>query len=305
MIQHFVLRLILPFFFLSFVVNDCKVEVKRATWNFHYGSDEEIPGVITVEECKELCLNDSDNCRGYTHTTNEVVGYCYKFKELTGMRECSTCSSGTTPEFFEGVCPFNPEDELGEEIAESAEVCWQKCFDTTGCTSFTWYDSSTPFENICFLFSKCDDLKVCSGCQSGRVNCINTPQCFQYSILDEETRNVIVHSEMYYYDISSYYYQSPRWMGNAFYRLLPPAGTVIPEKDPGVSNCGTNEGGYLQSGSHPVVVGTEVEATVSFAGRPETVSITITKCPGSYFVYKLPEAKSYGPLGRYCGAVEN
>ena len=111
---------------------DCTVEVKQATWNYAHGSDKKIPGVPTVTECKDHCLNNSVNCRGYTHTTNGVEGFCYLFKELTGMRECSTCSSGTTPEYFDGACPFNTEDELGEENTDSVQACWQKCFDTTG-----------------------------------------------------------------------------------------------------------------------------------------------------------------------------
>ena len=308
MIHLFQLSITLLLFYgPSLIVGGCTVEVKRATWNYHYGSDIEVPGVQTVEECKELCLNDPVNCRGYTHTTNGVAGFCYKFKQLTGMHACDTCSSGTTPEYMEGACPFEVEDELGEESAESAEICWQKCFNTPGCSSFTWYNASTPFRNICFLFSACNELFPCIGCQSGRVNCIATPQCFEYNILDEETRNnkfVGKTDNIDYGDYSNNAYQSPRWLGPGYYRMMLPAGLVIPEHDPACDYCGTDYGGYLLEGSHPETVGLETESVVKFSGLSSSYNrdIIITKCPGDYYVYFLTST-SYHDL-RYCASLK-
>ena len=177
--------LLLPFIFgESFCLRSCSNSVKGATWNFQPGIDVEIPYVHTVQECKQRCVSDPSNCQGYTYTTNGVVGYCYKFKELTGMHECSTCSSGIISngeefEFFDGSCPFYTEDQLAELYSETAELCMTKCLDTTGCNSFTWYDSKTPSPYVCFLFSNCESLEECTGCVTGRrSNCIKTPQCF-------------------------------------------------------------------------------------------------------------------------------
>ena len=310
MIHLFQLSITLLLFYVpSPIVGDCTVEVKRATWNYHYGSDIEVPGVQTVEECKELCLNDPVNCRGYTHTTNGVAGFCYKFKQLTGMHACDTCSSGTTPEYMEGACPFEVEDELGEESAESAENCWKKCFDTPGCNSFTWYNSSTPFRNICFLFSACDQLYPCIGCQSGRVNCIATPQCFEYSILDEETRNNGLESsddDIYYGDYNyGGIHQSPMWKGPGYYRMMLPAGLVIPEQEPPHDYCGTDFPGSLLEDSHPDTIGLETESVVWFNGGDSSYyrDITITKCPGEYYVYFLPETFYGANYFRYCASL--
>ena len=113
------------------------------------------------------------------------------------MHECSTCSSGIISngeefEFFDGSCPFYTEDQLAELYSETAELCMTKCLDTIGCNSFTWYDSKTPSPYVCFLFSNWESFEECTGCVTGRrtnSNCIKTPQCFDYNILDEDTRN--------------------------------------------------------------------------------------------------------------------
>ena len=284
----------------SIVLGDCTVEVNHASWQYTEGRDDEIPGVPTVEECKAHCLSNPVYCRGYTHTTNGVKGFCYLYRELIGMQECSTCSSGTTPEYFEGACRFNNEDEIGAENTESAELCWQKCFETEGCSAYTWYDTTTA----CFLFSKCEDVEQCSGCHSGKVTCVSIPQCFNYKVLKEESRSIYTETTYpnYHYDFKSADHSSPAWDGEGYYRMVPPAGTVIPETVPSSNRCSTPYPGYLASGSHPDSVGQEVDSAVYLNGRSGvSVNITITKCPGNYFIYYLPAIIS----GRYCATNEN
>ena len=62
----------------------CATSITGATWKFTWGVDEEIPGIDTAKLCYELCQEDT-SCRGYTWLVNEVVSFCYKFKNLDGM----------------------------------------------------------------------------------------------------------------------------------------------------------------------------------------------------------------------------
>ena len=43
----------------------CAVEVQDITWNFVPGRDISRYGVVSVQDCKALCLEDSD-CKGTT-----------------------------------------------------------------------------------------------------------------------------------------------------------------------------------------------------------------------------------------------
>ena len=221
----------------TLILGDTTITVNKATWDFNYGVDQEIPGVKTVANCKELCLDDPENCLGYTHMTVGLIGYCYKFAELSGMRACETCSSGTSPQILEGsACTFNKEIKLGEESVKTVEECWQICYNTTDCLSFTYHNASSKHQNVCDLFSKqCTNASPCKDCLSGHVNRLAAPaQCYEYYIMDEETRNsrtfYSYEHNVFFGDVLDDERTSPRWVGPNYYRMMGPAGTRIPER---------------------------------------------------------------------------
>ena len=281
-------------------VKCCIVEINKATWRFNPNIGEEFHFINSVADCKSKCLEGPGNCKGYTFTYNGVVGSCYIFQELIDIHFCETCYSGVTYEIVAGACEFDEDNELTEVNTESAEECYQQCVKTTECEAFTWYDPASEFPKVCYLYTSCLDIASCSGCSSGKLNCIEASQCFDYNILDEELRNWNVESEdddNKFGDLLSSSNRSPRWMGAGYYRMVPPAGTMIPERKPHFMACSTYYGGYLDEGSHPDDY-IEVERTVRFASDLYTINITITKCPGEYYVYYLPNTPSYGY--RYC-----
>ena len=183
-------KLCLGILFLKGAAHGCATNVTGATWKFTWGVDEEIPGLETAELCSELCEGDA-SCQGYTWESNDIVGsYCYKFKILDGIHACDGCSSGTFPEKLTGACAGSLDDLLDSGTTETFGDCEQFCHDTLGCNVYTWYDQHTLFSLGYFLYESCEEEVPCTSCSTGRINCIPPPQCFQYHILDEESRSI-------------------------------------------------------------------------------------------------------------------
>jgi len=305
---HFVTKLCLGILFLK-GTHGCATSVTGATWKFTWGVDVEIQGVETVELCSELCREDA-SCHGYTWLTNGVVSYCYKFKSLDGMHVCEGCSSGTFPENLTGACAGSVDDVLDSGTTDSFEDCEQFCHDTLGCNVYTWYDQSTPFSRSCFLYELCTEEIPCTGCSTGRINCISSPQCFDYHVLNEESRSIIDYDadcKSCYCDQDGYVHESGLWKGKGYYRFMEPSGTMMPESSPGKYHCGTGAVGWL-NGQHPEEVGLEVEMEACFDSSSSgdcnySTNITVTKCNDGYFVYHLVDTPSC--YERYCAANEN
>ena len=213
----------------------CTTTVTGATWEFEWGSDEEITRIQTVEECSDLCKEDA-LCRGYTWKSNDIVGYCYKFKNLNGVHTCEGCSSGIMPEIIVGACVGSVEDILAQDTTDNVDECAQFCHDTVGCNAFTWYDETTPFSKACFLYADCDTQVPCSGCNTGKISCISSPQCFQHYILDEASRRYTFSNPdgfNAFGDWEGFWNPSPMWRGNGYYRFVEPAGKRMSEVPPG------------------------------------------------------------------------
>ncbi len=124
------------------------------------------------------------NCR-----YDNVAGWCYEFAELEGIHSCEDCFSGTLPTRFSGICDTHPDNIIDELLTSSAEDCHQACIDAAGCMGYTWWDTTTVLENYCYLYTECAEVKSCAGCSGGSMNCFSPLQCFDYLILDSETRN--------------------------------------------------------------------------------------------------------------------
>ena len=286
----------------------CATNVTGATWEFTWGVDEEIPGIKTVELCSELCKEDA-SCHGYTWKSNDIVGYCYKFKNLDGLHACEGCSSGTVPENLTGACAESSDDVVDTATTETVEECFKFCHETLGCNVYTWYNSSTPLANSCFLYASCNEEIPCYGCVTGRINCISSPQCFQYHILDEESRGSRTCDEECvnsgYCDLDGYRFTSVRWKGDGYYRFVEPSGTMMPDFSPGDFHCGATGSGWL-NGQHPEEVGLEVDMEACFDWDSNDcdfkTNITVTNCNG-YYVYHLVDTP-FCSL-RYCAANIN
>ena len=71
--------------------------------------------------------------------------------------------------------------------------------------------------------------------------------------------------------------------------MMPPAGTMIPEKVVPTGMCGTHAPGWM-NGVHPRTLGEEVERQICFNHGGNdcrwSKNIKITNC-GKYYVYKL------------------
>ena len=102
-------------------------------------------------------------------------------------------------------------------------------------------------------------------------------------------------------DRSGYSSTSPDWAGPAWYRFTGQAGTQMPDSPPAVNQCGASVPGWL-AGGHPGP-GEQVSRTVNFHWSGNTalwsVGVSVTHCPGGYYVYRLPEPPQCSLT--YCG----
>ena len=296
----------------------CPMTVKGGSWEFDYDRDTIVPGVKTLQKCSELCLVDN-TCLGYTlaKDSNKIISYCYLFKgyffkDLGEMQACDNCESGTVPTYLDAgqSCSADPDDVLAEESTSTPEQCWDLCSKTLHCSAFNWFNATSFLPNYCFLYSQCSGQRSCDSCVSGRINCIQAPQCFEYSVMDEETRNANIRVDTdkklsLFCDQTGLEFSSTRWLGPGYYRMLPPAGLYVPEYNPGRHSCGTSVTFWL-NGKHPeeMFVETEVEFcgdAVASGNCNERVKGTVTKCNG-YFVYYLPDTPF--EYRRYCAAMQ-
>lgn len=291
----------------------CADQVKEATWNFLEERDVEKSGVDSPETCFQLCEEDS-LCKGYTWRTDDIKSWCFMFKQLDNIHACSGCHSGTFPEVVNGACSEGFEDIIHEASTESAEKCADLCYWQAGCHAYTWYDKSTQFPNFCFMYSSCNNEIPCTGCVSENLNCIQAPECYQYNILDESNRNIMVEisedSDWGFADALKLIYTSPRWHDNGYYRIMEPAGHVIPTRFPGRYHCGTANPGWINDKDgvlDNLQVGQKEEVELSFCTSPDDecyshFDITVTRCPGDYYVYQLWDLANKGHA-RYCAAM--
>ena len=318
---------------LTGVQAECQTTAEGYTWSFQTDRDEMLFDISSAEECLSSCYGDP-NCIGYTWLTDAVVDVCYKFQVLEGQLTCSLCYSGTVPTIFqEEACKEDLSYLITVVTADSSERCYTSCVDTNECISYTWYNKTTWFPDYCFLYGECVQTIPCLGCSSGILNCIgqsstttspatsstttapatstfststNTPiQCFNHYELTDPTRSV-VHGGGYYCDDDNYH-TSPEWKGPGYYRLLAPAGVKIPTSSPGYGHCGSSVAGWIndeEGAIDQMEIEQEISTKVCFGWFLNPCEwnneITVTLCPGDYYVYYLPNAPACDL--RYCAS---
>ena len=121
--------------------------------------------------------------------------------------------------------------------------------------------------------------------------------------MDDASRNVENTNQTEVYCDSDWGSVSPDWEGSAWYRMVAPAGTQMPEYVVDNKRCGTHASGWLNS-THPTEIGVAVNATVCFnwmnAECYWSSNIQIMNC-ASYFLYYLPNSPNACSL-RYCAS---
>ena len=157
---------------LTGVLAECQTSVQGGTWNYVPGRDSSHFPISTVEDCHELCSSHPE-CQGYTWRFDDVIGWCFEYKELEDLHACAGCYSGTVSVKVDGACASTPENLIGAVSAESVEKCYESCTKTSGCVGYTWYDQTSSFPYFCFQFSDCSTVTPCQGCSSGKPNCID------------------------------------------------------------------------------------------------------------------------------------
>ena len=212
---------------------------------------------------------------------------------------------------FEGACVVSPENILDEISTESSDECYLSCVGTEGCFGFTWFDKSSIFPNFCFMYNECSSANPTPGTVSGSPNCIH--QCFNYMELNSEKRNEHVNNGMFCDSINKENHL-PDWQGTGYYRFVEPAGVMLSTKTPGPYYCRTYGSMYLDDADNVlpnILVGDEVDAFVCQDASAEapgicdrTFPITITKCPGDFFVYYLSDFDPYYCHTGFCGTLE-
>jgi len=132
--------------------------------------------VNDASQCQKFC-KDSRNCTSWTWTTEEnhqIKSACFLFSKtgnhtqwpetVSGPRSCS-CSKNV-------ACSATKENVIRVEVIDSEETCKDFCYNTTGCSFYTWYDSSDFLPPICILLSECTEtFSSCTSCFSGPPEC--------------------------------------------------------------------------------------------------------------------------------------
>ena len=164
--------------------------------------------VPTPQACLDLCTRTPD-CRAYTWLSGKYVEQhfaesCITYSDIGTPDSCQECISGVEADCR--VCGLHLEcqvaDNLITMVTTSTELeCKETCAETQACGYYTWFDSSTPLKNFCFLLTSCGDVVECEGCSSGPPKC----HCngIEYNLLDDPTRNE-KHGKLIHENIKSF-----------------------------------------------------------------------------------------------------
>merc|ERR1711970_636533 len=298
----------------ALATSECKLIQAGYTWVFNVTVDKMVSGV-NVATCAEKCLHYSW-CKGYTWALDDSSGsICHMFHELNNQHACNNCSKCISGQFTPlkgclGVCSEEAENIIAANETPTALGCVELCALTEGCKFYSW-GSGSLFPNTCFMLNKCTPTTSCEGFKSGQLHCESPPmpaQCTDYLILDDSTRHISYGKGHYCDDNYGDHWwdddTAPDWQnGTNWYRILPPAGRVIPDVSPDWHHCGTTATGWFK-GSHPLGVGETKNGTICFDNGVTdcfmSKEIQVTKCHPDFYVYNLPEIDLCDL--RYCGA---
>ena len=140
---------------------------------------DQVPGVPTLDMCRELCL-DVENCQYLSYfdqNATPVSGFCQLFKTCEAINNCSNC-------YTENIncitCGTNVVGDLNENVedvipnVESEMACKSLCLEShQKCQYYTYFlANDTLFSRSCFLLTEfVYPAQPCSTCISGPVDC--------------------------------------------------------------------------------------------------------------------------------------
>merc|ERR1711892_46030 len=136
-----------------------------------------IPGVPSPEACQDHCAEES-GCQAFTWTSDQFEVFplsCALFHNTASLKECHECISG--PSLC--MCSENSECEVFEDNLITIEQgmtseteCQDLCYISPECTTYTYFDDSSPLRHLCMLFYQCEVKDTgCIGCKSGPKVC--------------------------------------------------------------------------------------------------------------------------------------
>ena len=111
-----------------------------------------------------------------------------------------------------------------------------------------------------------------------------------YMVLDDVTRNIDYGGGNYCDKAGRW--ESPDWHGSGWYRMKEPAGTRMPESDPGGDHCGTSASIWF-NGTHPTAIGETIQGiscASHFRGSCYAREFIKIKNCGSFYLYYLPNS---------------
>ena len=92
--------------------------------------------------------------------------FLYQQNCVSGPKDCS-CS-------FIGECDMNHSNLVDvQHSVHDEDSCRELCevFEFSKCHFFTYFDSTSDFPRLCFLFNSCKEKNDCAGCSHGPREC--------------------------------------------------------------------------------------------------------------------------------------
>ena len=141
-----------------------------------------ISGILTAEECKQECQDNSNDCKIYSYYGQggiPFVGTCILFNDCSILEPVVDCYTEDI-ECFGLFCNATVEGRLGENLIDFvADVtmteCENECEVKEQCQFFTYHQAnSTVYPGTCFLLTKLQEPIIpCENgtCVSGIPNC--------------------------------------------------------------------------------------------------------------------------------------
>ena len=170
--------------FDSFPAGTCSVE-GQACEIHEENLVASLPGVSSVEECRQLCSDDL-HCSHFSHfglASFPIGNFCILLYGCPSLHPCEDCI--TEDRWCSTTCGDDVEGFLGENVVELlADVteeldCKKECNNNTDCKFYTYHNGSDPnYPQLCFLLTHLEEpFKACSHCSTGTASCVVDTVC--------------------------------------------------------------------------------------------------------------------------------
>ena len=191
------------------------------------GCSTHIDEVISIEEttnlddCLALCINNAD-CTAVTwYSIIDVFqNACFLLHSCTDTAPCKSCESGRLT-CFHGSSSTSSH---ASTVTTAGPPTPSTIHPTQPTLTSEEVSTTRPMSSTAPPTASTTTLTTAEDSTTSSSNL--PPECGNYKLLDDSTRNV---NEGYgFYCDSMEEYTSPDWQGANWYRIMPPAGTAIP-----------------------------------------------------------------------------